>query len=85
MARVVRFHETEHKGTIKLDTDKKPKQIDVTPADGPEKDKVLEGIYTLDKDELKICIAHQAGKERPKEFESKDGSQHLLITLKRDK
>jgi uncharacterized protein (TIGR03067 family) len=74
--------DNEHKGTFKLDPTKKPRQIDLTPGDGPEKDKVVEGIYSLKKDELKICIAHP-GNERPKDFESKEGSGHSLVTLKR--
>ena len=82
---VVQIEDKEHKATFKLDASKKPKQMDVTPSDGPEKDKVLEGIYALTDDELKICIAHHAGTERPKEFESKEGTGHLLVTLKRAK
>ena len=74
----------EHKGTFKLDASKKPKQIDITPTDGDEKDKVIHGIYSLEKDELKICIA-RGDKERPTEFESKEGSGHMLVTLKRAK
>src|SRR2546421_4017851 len=82
---VIQIKDREHKGAFKLDAGKKPKQIDVTPSDGPEKDKVLEGIYQLERDELKICIAHAPGTDRPKEFESKEGSERLLLTLKRDK
>ena len=81
----IQIKDMEHKGTFKLDTGKKPKQINVTPADGPEKDKVLEGIYELAKDELKICIGHDSEAARPKEFESKEGSHHLLVKLKREK
>jgi len=75
----------EHSGTFKLDASKEPKQIDVTPADGPEKDQTLEGIYKLTDDELKICIAHASGTSRPKEFKSEEGSHILLFTLKREK
>jgi uncharacterized protein (TIGR03067 family) len=81
---IVQGKDEEHKGTYKLDATKKPKQIDVTPGDGPEKDKVLRGIYSLEKDELKICIAHDE-QERPTAFESKEGSEVSLVTLKRDK
>lgn len=81
----VRIKDMEHKAKFKLDTGTKPKQIDVTPADGPEKDKVLQGIYELAKDELTICIGHDSGTARPKEFESKEGSHHLLVKLKLEK
>jgi uncharacterized protein (TIGR03067 family) len=79
----IKLNDQEHSGRFKLDASKKPKQIDVTPADGPEKDKLLEGIYSLSKNELKICIAHHAGPARPKEFTSTEGSDVMLLTLKR--
>jgi uncharacterized protein (TIGR03067 family) len=75
----------DHKGTFKIDPDKKPKEIDITPGDGPEKDKVLQGIYSLDKDELKICITHDSAGSRPTELESKEGSKTLLIVFKKAK
>jgi uncharacterized protein (TIGR03067 family) len=81
----IKFDDKEHKATVKIDPEKKPKQIDVTPTDGPEKDKVLKGIYSLDKEELKLCVAHESGAERPTEFESKENSQILLIVLKKGK
>jgi uncharacterized protein (TIGR03067 family) len=82
---MIKLGDMIHEGTFKLDASKEPKQIDVTPGDGPDKDKLLEGIYFLSKDELKLCIGHHSGDERPKDFESKEGSKGLLIVLKRDK
>src|SRR5262245_42543557 len=44
------------------------------------------GIYALDKDHLKLCVAMpdtEAG--RPKEFSGAAGTRHCLITLKREK
>jgi uncharacterized protein (TIGR03067 family) len=84
-ALTIHFKGKEHKATFKIDPEKKPKQIDVTPTDGDEKDKVLKGIYSLEKEDLKICIAHGEGKDRPTEFESKEDSQILLIVLKKAK
>jgi uncharacterized protein (TIGR03067 family) len=80
---VLQVRDGEHTGTFKLDTGKKPKQIDVTPLDGPEKGKVMEGIYELTKDGLKICIADHAGTIRPTAFASKEDSGLVLLTLKR--
>lgn len=71
-------------GTFKLDPTQKPKTIDVTFADGPEKGKTALGIYELTGDTYKVCIG-LVGKERPKEFVSKPGSGHVLETLQRDK
>jgi uncharacterized protein (TIGR03067 family) len=68
----------------KIDPAKKPKTIDVTPRDGPDKDMVLQGIYELDGDELKFCIS-KPGRDRPTEFVSKENSGLVLIVLKREK
>jgi uncharacterized protein (TIGR03067 family) len=73
----------QHTSTFKLDVTKKPKQIDVTPLDGDEKGKVLEGIYEVTKDGLKICIVDDAGVTRPTAFTSKEDSGVVLLTLKR--
>jgi uncharacterized protein (TIGR03067 family) len=72
------------KGTYKVDVTKKPKQIDVTFTDGPEKDKMMVGIYELDGDTYKACMA-MPGKDRPTAFESKPKSGHVLEILKRVK
>lgn len=74
----------DHKGTVALDPEKKPKEIDVTPGDGPETGKTLKGIYSLGKDELKICLAH-TGKDRPKTLDGKPESGNFTVTLKRAK
>jgi uncharacterized protein (TIGR03067 family) len=68
----------------KIDARKKPKTIDVTPAAGPHKDKVFLGIYSLESDELKVCVAYP-GEDRPKRFEAKADSGHVLMILKRAK
>jgi uncharacterized protein (TIGR03067 family) len=75
----------EHRVTYKVDPDGKAGTIDITPTEGPHKDQVLKGIYRLKGDELKICLARDPDKERPKEFESKEGSGLILSTLKRAK
>jgi len=69
---------------FKLDTSVKPKIIDMTITLGIQKDAVIEGIYELKDDELKIC-AKVLGNERPMQFESKDGSSVVLLVLKRMK
>jgi uncharacterized protein (TIGR03067 family) len=72
-----------HKGTFKVDPGKKPKQIDITFTEGPEKGKGIQGIYKLEGDTYTLC-ASIAGKERPVEFASKPGSGHVLEVLKRE-
>jgi uncharacterized protein (TIGR03067 family) len=71
-------------GTYKVDVTAKPKTIDITYTEGPEKGKTLLGIYDLEGDTGKICIA-LPGNDRPKEFVSKPGSGHVLEVLKREK
>jgi uncharacterized protein (TIGR03067 family) len=73
-----------YKGTFKVDLTNKPKQIDVTFADGPDRGKTARGIYELDGDTYKVCIGY-VGKGRPTAFESKPGSGHVLEVLKREK
>jgi uncharacterized protein (TIGR03067 family) len=70
--------------TFKLDPSTTPKLIDLTVSAGIQKDAVMEGIYELTKDELKICTK-VFGKDRPAEFSSPMGSSIVLLVLKRDK
>jgi uncharacterized protein (TIGR03067 family) len=68
-----------------IDPTKKPAQLDIVPADGPGKGKVVPHIYTVDKDELKLCGATEESPQRPKEFATKEGSKSILLVLKREK
>jgi hypothetical protein len=49
-----------------------------------DKGKVLHGIYELGKGTLKWCTSEPGGTERPKEFATKEGINHMLVTLKKD-
>ena len=71
--------DTVEKGTYTLDETKNPKQIDATTEgkDGTEK-----GIYALEGDTLKLCLATQGG-PRPGEFATKKGTDLILIVLRR--
>jgi uncharacterized protein (TIGR03067 family) len=73
----------DFKGTIKLDSAKKPKQIDFTFTEGPFTGKSL-GIYSLEGEELKMSLGMPGGDERPKDLNSKEGSNHIYIVMKRD-
>ena len=63
-----------------LDPLKKPKATDDILPDG----KMIHGIYQLDGDMLKSCVA-AAGKERPAEFAAGAGTGHTLRVFKRVK
>ena len=71
-------------GTVKIDAAAKPKAIDVTGTEGPNKGKTIPAIYELDGDTLKICY-DLSGKSRPTEFESTEGNQLFLVTYRREK
>jgi uncharacterized protein (TIGR03067 family) len=68
--------------TYGIDPSKQPKHIDLIGTEGENKGKSAQGIYVLDGDILKICYT-LPGKERPKEFESKAGSEATLVVWKR--
>jgi uncharacterized protein (TIGR03067 family) len=71
-------------GIWKIDSAKTPKEIDVLDDSGLKNEKTQLGIYELDGDMYKYCLA-PAGKPRPTEFVSKEGSRHSLGVSKREK
>jgi len=68
-------------GTFTIDPTRSPKQLDVTPADGPDKGKQVPGIYELKGDGM-TAAGVDPGKERPVDFSGKVG---VVITYKRVK
>jgi uncharacterized protein (TIGR03067 family) len=72
-------------GAYKIDPKKYVKELDLTPAEGPQKGKTIKAIYRLDKDRLQICQNEDPDNERPREFVTKPGSGLTLITLERQK
>ena len=71
-------------GVFKIDPTRKPKQIDILDESGAKNEKTKLGIYELDGDTYKYCLA-QASKPRPTEFASKAGSGNSLGIMKREK
>jgi uncharacterized protein (TIGR03067 family) len=70
--------------TIKLDPNAKPKQYDLHITEGPEKGKVLQGIYELEGDTWRLCLSKD-GKSRPTEFAGKANTTWVLVTMKKEK
>jgi len=71
-------------GTVKLNPKAKPKEMDITGTEGPNKDKTYKAIYELDGDTLRVCY-DLSGKDRPTEFKTKADTQLFLVTYKREK
>jgi uncharacterized protein (TIGR03067 family) len=71
-------------GTVKVNPSAKPKELDITGTDGPNKGKTFLAIYERDGDTLRVCY-DLSGKSRPTEFKTREGTQLFLVTYKREK
>jgi uncharacterized protein (TIGR03067 family) len=73
-------------GTLKVDSSKQPKAIDVKIDEGQNQGETQLGIYDLNKDTLKLCFARPGkGTKRPKDFSTNADNEQLLLILKREK
>jgi len=70
-------------GTLKLDETKALKTMDATDTEGLDVGKVIQAIYEVSGDTMRVCYALD-GSGRPTEFATKEGLPWLLITYKRD-
>jgi uncharacterized protein (TIGR03067 family) len=71
--------------TYKMDEGKRPKAIDLTVVEGPEKGKTYHGIYQLEGDTYAVCRPTEPNKERPTEFATQPGSGFMIVVWKRAK
>jgi uncharacterized protein (TIGR03067 family) len=76
--------EKADRGTTKINALAKPKTLDITGTDGPNKGKTFLAIYKRDGNSLRVCY-DLSGKDRPTEFKTKEGSQLFLVTYRREK
>jgi uncharacterized protein (TIGR03067 family) len=67
------------KFTYKADPAKEPKAVDLISKDDKGKETILPGIYEVRGRRLKVCL----GKDRPKEFTTRKGSERVLVVLRR--
>lgn len=72
------------KGINTIDPTLKPKTIKVTLTEGQDKGDSFLGIYELGEKTRKLCFA-PAGKDRPTEFTSTPGDEHILVIFEREK
>lgn len=75
----------ERKKKYTLDTSKSPMWINLTTLDGQEKGTTQLSIFSLGKDELKLCTAAfpKASAERPTEFKTIAGDGMLVVVVRR--
>src|SRR5205823_5697004 len=75
------------KGTFTLDPSQTPKAITMKVTEGRREEdqgKEVRGIYELGRGTLKWCTAEPGSEDRPKEFATKAGTRHMLVTLKKE-
>ncbi len=82
---IVTEGDEKHEASYKLDPERIPTVIEVTPDDGPNKGKKALGIYQLSGDTLTICLTLAKDKDRPSDFTAKTDSGRVLFTLERIK
>lgn len=66
------------RGTCKRNPSAKPKTLDITGTEGPNKGRTILAIYERKGETLKICY-DLTGKNRPAEFKTAEGSQLFLV------
>jgi uncharacterized protein (TIGR03067 family) len=72
------------KGTVKLMPSAKPKALDITGTEGPNKGKTIQAIYEQKGDKLRVCY-DLSGKKRPTEFKSEKDTDLFLVEYTRQK
>ena len=71
------------KGRFRPDPSKTPKAIDMVIADEDGEEEV-HGIYAFEEG-LKWCTSEPGEKSRPADFAARQGSEHFLLTLKKER
>jgi uncharacterized protein (TIGR03067 family) len=72
------------RGTCKLNPSAKPKALDITGTEGPNKGKTILAIYERNGDTLRVCY-DLSGKNRPAEFKTTEGTLLFLVDYKLQK
>jgi uncharacterized protein (TIGR03067 family) len=81
----LKLADTRLEMTHALLNDQRPRAMDLTVVEGPDKGKTFHAIIKLAADTLTVCRSIQPDKERPTEFASKPDSGLLLVVWTRQK
>ena len=73
------------KGTFKLDITRSPKTIDITITEGGPKGKTMLGIWEIDREGLRWCVAEPGAKDRPTAFATNRGSSDRRSSFEKHK
>jgi uncharacterized protein (TIGR03067 family) len=71
-------------GTLRVDPGKNPRAIDLIESGKLDVNRPGLGIYELNGDELRMCVA-VPGQPRPTAFSAEEGNRQAIITLRRVK
>ena len=71
-----------YEGTLTLDSSARPKTFDLVFSKGPERGNTNLGIYEIEGDRWKLCLATR-GDARPRKFATRADTGHALETLQR--
>jgi uncharacterized protein (TIGR03067 family) len=83
---VVKSSGPDPKLKFRLDSQKSPKTIDLIGQEGNDKEKVVLGIYSLEKGQLRLCInLFGTPSYRPVEFKTREGDGVGFAILDREK
>jgi uncharacterized protein (TIGR03067 family) len=74
--------EADYDGTFQIDVEQTPHHIDIDFVEGPEAGNRCEGLFELDGDRVRFCLA-LGGAKRPAAFVTSPGSGHALEELTR--
>jgi uncharacterized protein (TIGR03067 family) len=69
--------------SVRLDSTKNPKQMELIPSLGPHKGTSVPGIFKIEHDRLYVCSGEKPTDERPTEFSAAAESSRCLIVLER--
>jgi uncharacterized protein (TIGR03067 family) len=75
----------KNEARYKLDATQTPRCIDITSADGADKDKPYLGIYEVSDESLKLCLANKEPDQEPRPAKFQAMGRVVVMTFKKVK